>query len=134
MVHKSPQQEVDEYVELVAAVTDWLGIRVEHYPAWTVAALERKLALLNKHNGWANVRLRDRAHVEHRIARVVEIDRGVIDENSHSAPAGPKRAGSVTVGSNTRRSAGGPTSRSASTGPLERNRVHAADARRGRWV
>ena len=31
-------------------------------------------------NGWANVRLRDRAHVEHRIARVVEIDRGVIDE------------------------------------------------------
>ena len=31
-------------------------------------------------NGWANVRLRDRAHVEHRIARVVEIDHGVIDE------------------------------------------------------
>ena len=31
-------------------------------------------------NGWANVRLRDRAHVEHRIARVVEIDRGDIDE------------------------------------------------------
>ena len=80
MVHKSPQQEVDEYVELVAAVTDWLGIRVEQYPAWTVAALERELALLNKHNGWANVRLRDRAHVEHRIARAVEIDRGVIDE------------------------------------------------------
>ena len=48
MVHKSPQQEVDEYVELVAAVTDWLGIRVEQYPAWTVAALERELALLNK--------------------------------------------------------------------------------------
>ena len=31
-------------------------------------------------NGWANVRLRNRAHVEHRIARVVEIHRGVIDE------------------------------------------------------
>ena len=48
MVHKSPQQEADEYVDRLAAVTDWLGIRVEHYPAWTVAALERELALMNK--------------------------------------------------------------------------------------
>ena len=48
MVHNSPQQEADEYVELLAAVTDWLGIRVEHYPAWTVAALERELALMNR--------------------------------------------------------------------------------------
>ncbi len=48
MVHKSPQQEADEYVDLLAAVTDWLGIQVEHYPAWTVAALERELALINR--------------------------------------------------------------------------------------
>ena len=48
MVRKSPQQEAAEYVDLLAAVTDWLGIRVEHYPAWTVAALERELALINK--------------------------------------------------------------------------------------
>ena len=48
MVHKSPQQEADEYVVLLAAVTDWLGIQVEHYPAWTVSALERELALINR--------------------------------------------------------------------------------------
>ena len=47
MVGKSPQQEA-EYVDLLAAVTYSLGIRVEQYPAWTVAALERELALLNK--------------------------------------------------------------------------------------
>jgi len=38
----------------------------------------------------------------------------------HIAPTGPKRAGTVTVRSNTKRS---------SHGPLERIRVHAADAR-----
>ena len=48
MVRKSPQQEDDEYVDRLAAVTDWLGIRVEQYPAWTVAALERELALMNR--------------------------------------------------------------------------------------
>jgi len=48
MVHKSPQQEADDYVDRLAAVTDWLGIQVEQYPAWTVAALERELALMNK--------------------------------------------------------------------------------------
>jgi hypothetical protein len=50
MVHKS-QQVADEYVDRLAAVTDWLGIQVEHYPAWTVAALERELALINKLRG-----------------------------------------------------------------------------------
>ena len=48
MVHKSPQPEADEYVDLLATVTDWLGVPVEHYPAWTVATLERELALMNK--------------------------------------------------------------------------------------
>jgi sigma54-dependent transcription regulator len=48
MVRKSPQQEADEYVDRLAAVTEWLGIRVEQYPAWTVAALERELALMNR--------------------------------------------------------------------------------------
>ena len=48
MVHGSLQQGADEYVDLLAAVTEWLGIRVELYPAWTVAALERELALMNK--------------------------------------------------------------------------------------
>jgi hypothetical protein len=48
MGRKSPQQEADEYVDLLAAVTDWLGIPVEQYPAWTVDALERELALMNK--------------------------------------------------------------------------------------
>ena len=47
MIRKSPQQ-VDVYVDRLAAVTDWLGIRVEPYPAWTVAALERELALIGK--------------------------------------------------------------------------------------
>ena len=37
--------------------------------------------------------------IEHRFACVVEIDRGVMRRNSHRAPTGPKRAGSVTVGS-----------------------------------
>jgi len=40
MIHKSPQQEGDEYVDLLAAT--------KHYPAWTVATLERELALMNK--------------------------------------------------------------------------------------
>jgi hypothetical protein len=48
MVRKSSQQEADQFVDRLAAVTDWLGIQVEHYPAWTVAALERELALMNK--------------------------------------------------------------------------------------
>ncbi len=48
MVRKSPQQKAEEYVDLLAAVTEWLGIRVEQYPAWTVAALERELALMNR--------------------------------------------------------------------------------------
>jgi hypothetical protein len=48
MVRKSPQQEADEYVDRLVAVTNWLGIRVEQYPAWTVAALEREFALMNK--------------------------------------------------------------------------------------
>jgi hypothetical protein len=47
MVRKSLQQET-EYVHRLAAVTDWLGIPVEHYPAWTVATLERELAVMNK--------------------------------------------------------------------------------------
>ena len=47
MVRKSPQQEADEYVDLLVAVTDWLGIPVEHYPAWTVATLERELAVMD---------------------------------------------------------------------------------------
>jgi hypothetical protein len=48
MVRKSPRQEADEYVDRLAATTDWLGIRVEHYPIWTVAALEREIALMNR--------------------------------------------------------------------------------------
>ncbi len=48
MVRKFPQQEAEEYVDRLAAVTDWLGIQVEQYPAWTVAALERELALMNR--------------------------------------------------------------------------------------
>ena len=47
MVRKSSPKEANEYVDRLAAVTGWLGIR-EHYPAWTVAALERELALINK--------------------------------------------------------------------------------------
>ena len=47
MVRKSPHQ-VDVYVDRLAAVTDWLGIRVEPYPAWTVAALEREIALIGR--------------------------------------------------------------------------------------
>jgi len=42
MVRKSRQQEADEYVDRLAAVTDWLGIRVEHYrhgpwPRWNAS-------------------------------------------------------------------------------------------------
>jgi hypothetical protein len=47
MVRKPAQQEA-EYIDRLAAVTDWLGIPVELYPAWTVATLERELALMNK--------------------------------------------------------------------------------------
>ena len=47
MVRKPAQQEA-EYVDRLAAVTDWLGIPVELYPAWTVAVLERELTLMNK--------------------------------------------------------------------------------------
>ena len=47
MVRKSLQQET-EYVHRLAAVTDWLNIPVEHYPAWTVATLERELAVMNR--------------------------------------------------------------------------------------
>ena len=47
MVRKPAQQEA-EYVDRLAVVTDWLGIPVEQYPAWTVAVLERELTLMNK--------------------------------------------------------------------------------------
>ena len=49
MVRKPAQQEA-EYVDRLAAVTDWLGIPVELYPAWTVATLERE-RLLKTENG-----------------------------------------------------------------------------------
>ncbi len=29
----------------------WLGIRVEHYPTWTVAALEREITLMKSWRG-----------------------------------------------------------------------------------